>query len=335
MKRRRTGVRKTASASSVFADTGVGAADQLRSSCGRSSNYALISAQPAAHDVADPKRTLVSETIVREQTFFPPSHEAESVQLLEMLLPLSSGTGRLVARLDLGGTLKHPDLSGPIRIENGEATVDSLGIRLRGINVDMALFDSIVAFNANQILNFWVSGNIPKRWGNAHVNITPYEVFPSADGFIILAVGNDSQFASFCTAARRPELATDPRFKTNPDRLKHRDALIPIVKGLIRERPSKQWIRDLEAANVPCGAINNMQEVFEDRHVQERGMRVDIPHPLSGTVPSVASPMRFSETPVTYDRPPPLLGQHTDEILCDLLGLDKDEIARLRDARVV
>ncbi len=204
-----------------------------------------------------------------------------------------------------------------------------------GQHVDMALFDSIVAFNANQILNFWVSGNIPKRWGNAHVNITPYEVFPSADGFIILAVGNDSQFASFCTAARRPELATDPRFKTNPDRLRHRDALIPIVKGLIRDRPSKQWIRDLEAANVPCGAINNMQEVFEDPHVQARGMRVDIPHPLSGTVPSVASPMRFSETPVIYDRPPPLLGQHTDEILRDLLGIDKDEIARLRDAKVV
>jgi formyl-CoA transferase len=204
-----------------------------------------------------------------------------------------------------------------------------------GQYVDMALFDSIVAFNANQILNFWVSGNIPKRWGNAHVNITPYEVFPSADGFIILAVGNDSQFASFCTAAGRTELATDARFKTNPDRLKHRDALIPIVKGLIRERLSRQWIRDLEAANVPCGAINNMQEVFEDPHVQARGMRVDIPHPLSGTVPSVASPMRFSETPVTYDRPPPLLGQHTDEILRDLLGLDRDEITRLRDAKIV
>ncbi len=204
-----------------------------------------------------------------------------------------------------------------------------------GQYVDMALFDSIVAFNANQILNFWVSGNTPKRWGNAHVNITPYEVFASADGFIILAVGNDSQFASFCAAAGRPELATDARFNTNPDRLKHRDALIPIIKGLIRKRPSRQWIRDLEAANVPCGAINNMQEVFEDPHVQARGMRVDIPHPLSGTVPSVASPMRFSETPVTYDRPPPLLGQHTDEILRDLLGLDKDEITRLRDAKVV
>ncbi len=204
-----------------------------------------------------------------------------------------------------------------------------------GQYVDMALFDSIVAFNANQILNFWVSGNTPKRWGNAHVNITPYEVFPSADGFIILAVGNDSQFASFCTAAGRPELAADARFKTNPDRLKHRDALISIVKGLIRAHPSRQWIRDLEAANVPCGAINNMQEVFEDPHVQARGMRVDIPHPLSGSVPSVASPMRFSETPVTYDRPPPLLGQHTDEILRDLLGLDKDEITRLREAKVV
>jgi crotonobetainyl-CoA:carnitine CoA-transferase CaiB-like acyl-CoA transferase len=204
-----------------------------------------------------------------------------------------------------------------------------------GQYIDMALFDSIVAFNANQILNFWMSGNIPKRWGNAHVNITPYEVFPSADGFIILAVGNDSQFASFCKEAGRPELATDARFKTNPERLKHRDVLIPIVKSIILERPSKQWIRDLEAANVPCGAINNMQEVFEDPHVQHRNMRVDIPHPLSGTVPSVASPMKFSETPVTYDRPPPLLGQHTDEILRELLGLEAEEIARLRGAKIV
>jgi crotonobetainyl-CoA:carnitine CoA-transferase CaiB-like acyl-CoA transferase len=204
-----------------------------------------------------------------------------------------------------------------------------------GQYIDMALFDSIVAFNANQILNFWMSGNIPKRWGNAHVNITPYEVFASADGFIILAVGNDSQFASFCKEAGRAELATDPRFKTNPERLKHRDVLIPIVKSIILERPSKQWIRDLEAANVPCGAINNMQEVFEDPHVQHRNMRVDIPHPLSGTVPSVASPMKFSETPVTYDRPPPLLGQHTEEILRGLLGLDEMEIERLRGAKII
>ncbi len=204
-----------------------------------------------------------------------------------------------------------------------------------GQYIDMALFDSIVAFNANQMLNFWVSGNIPKRWGNAHVNITPYEVFPSADGFIILAVGNDSQFASFCKEAGRPELATDPRFKTNPERLKHRDLLIPIVKAIILERPSKQWIRDLEAANVPCGAINNMKEVFEDPHVQHRNMRVDIPHPLSGTVPSVASPMKFSATPITYDQPPPLLGQHTDEILRGLLALDTAEIARLRSTKII
>ncbi len=204
-----------------------------------------------------------------------------------------------------------------------------------GQYIDMALFDSIVAFNANQILNFWVSGNVPKRWGNAHVNITPYEVFPSADGFIILAVGNDSQFASFCNAAGQPALADDPRFMTNPERLKHRDALIAIVKSIIQQRTSKQWIHDLEEANVPCGAINNMQQVFEDPQVQHRGMRVDIPHPLSGTVPSVASPMRFSATPVTYDRPPPLLGEHTDEILRELIGLGAEEIARLRTARII
>jgi crotonobetainyl-CoA:carnitine CoA-transferase CaiB-like acyl-CoA transferase len=204
-----------------------------------------------------------------------------------------------------------------------------------GQYIDMALLDSIVAFNSNQILNFWISGRIPKRWGNAHANITPYEVFASVDGHIILAVGNDSQFASFCRTAGRPELAADARFRTNPDRLKHRDELIAIVKTLIRMRPSRAWIESLEAANVPCGAINNMQEVFEDPQVQHRGMRVDIAHPLGVNVPSVANPMRFSETPITYDRPPPLLGQHTDEILRDVLGIGDAELASLRQQKVI
>ncbi len=204
-----------------------------------------------------------------------------------------------------------------------------------GQYIDMALFDSIVAFNANQILNFWTSGNIPKRWGNAHANITPYEVFASADGHIILAVGNDSQFASFCACAGRPELAKDERFSTNPQRLKHRGELLPIVRELIKQRPSKTWIAELEAANVPCGAINNMQQVFEDPQVQHRKMRVDIPHPLGVNVPSVANPMRFSATPVTYECPPPLLGQHTEEVLRNVLGMNDEAIAALRKDRIV
>ncbi len=204
-----------------------------------------------------------------------------------------------------------------------------------GQYIDMALFDSIVAFNSNQILNYWISGDIPRRWGNAHINICPYEVFATSDGYIILAVGNDSQFRSFCQVAGLPELSNDARFVTNPLRLAHRSELVPIVREVIRTRSMARWIEDLEAANVPCGPINNMRQVFEDPHVQHRGMRVDIPHPLSGTVPSVANPMRFSETPIEYKSAPPLLGQHTDDILARVLGYDAEKIAALRQAGTV
>jgi len=204
-----------------------------------------------------------------------------------------------------------------------------------GQYIDMALFDAIVAFNSNQILNFWCSGEIPRRYGNAHANIVPYEVFPSADGHIILAVGNDGQFASFCAVAGRQELVTDPRFRTNPDRVRNRDTLVPIVQEIVRGHPSRWWIERLEAAGVPCGPINNMGEVFEDPQVRHRGMRVEIPHPLGVPVPSVANPMRFSETPIAYDRPPPLLGEHTDAVLGEVLGFDSGRMRALRDAGIV
>jgi formyl-CoA transferase len=204
-----------------------------------------------------------------------------------------------------------------------------------GQYIDMALLDSIVAFNANQILNFWCSGEIPKRWGNAHANICPYEVFPSADGHIILAVGNDGQFARFCEVAGQPELATDTRFRTNPDRVRNRPALIPIVQSLVRKRASRDWLNALEAAGIPCGPINDMKSVFEDAQVRHRGLRVDIPHPAGIDVPTVASPMRFSATPVEYDRPPPLLGQHTREVLISVLGKSDDELDALGTSGVI
>jgi glutaryl-CoA transferase len=204
-----------------------------------------------------------------------------------------------------------------------------------GQYIDMALLDSIVAFNANQILNFWCSGEIPKRWGNAHANICPYEVFPSADGHIILAVGNDGQFARFCEVAGQPELATDTRFRTNPDRVRNRPALIPIVQSLVRKRASRDWLNALEAAGIPCGPINDMKSVFEDAQVRHRGLRVDIPHPAGIDVPTVASPMRFSATPVEYDRPPPLLGQHTREVLISVLGKSDDELDALGASGVI
>jgi crotonobetainyl-CoA:carnitine CoA-transferase CaiB-like acyl-CoA transferase len=204
---------------------------------------------------------------------------------------------------------------------------DAAGV---GQYIDMALFDAIVAFNANQILNFWCSGEVPRRYGNAHANIVPYEVFASADGHIILAVGNDSQFASFCAVAGRPELSADARFRTNPDRVRNRPVLVPIVQEVVREHASRWWIERLEAAGVPCGPINDMRQVFEDLQVRHRGMRVDIPHPLGVDVPTVASPMRFSATPVTYDRPPPMLGEHTEAVLVEVLGYDAARIAALR-----
>ena len=215
------------------------------------------------------------------------------------------------------------------------AALNHRQIHGKGQYIDMALFDAIVAFNANQILNYWMSGNIPKRWGNAHINICPYEVFATSDGFIILAVGNDNQFRNFCRVAGHPDLATDERYLTNPLRLAHRTELVPVVREIIRTRPMAQWISDLEAASVPCGPINNMEQVFEDPQVQHRGMRVDIPHPLGGTVPSVANPMRFSETPIEYPLAPPLLGQHTDDVLCRVLGYDAARIGALRAAGTV
>jgi crotonobetainyl-CoA:carnitine CoA-transferase CaiB-like acyl-CoA transferase len=204
-----------------------------------------------------------------------------------------------------------------------------------GQYIDMALLDTIVAFGANQIFNYFTSGAVPKRYGNAHANLLPYEVFATADGHVILAAGNDSQFANFCRAAERPELAQDPRFRTMPDRIRNRAELIPLVRGIMKRRASQDWIARLEAANVPCGPINNYQQVFEDPQVKHRGLKIEMPHSLAGTMAGIASPMRFSDTPVTYDAGPPTLGQHTKEVLRDLLGMKDAEIDRLAAEKIV
>lgn len=192
----------------------------------------------------------------------------------------------------------------------------------QGQHIDMALLDSQVAMLANQASNYHVSGTPPGLAGNAHPNIVPYQVVPTADGHIILAVGNDRQFASFCKVAGRPELGRDPRYATNAARVAHREELMALIVGLTRGRVSRDWLAALEAAHVPCGAVNDIAQVFEDPQVRHRGMRIELDHPLSGTVPLTASPMRFSGTPVEYHRAPPLLGEHTREVLCGLLGHD-------------
>jgi crotonobetainyl-CoA:carnitine CoA-transferase CaiB-like acyl-CoA transferase len=192
-----------------------------------------------------------------------------------------------------------------------------------GQYIDMALLDCMVAFNANQISGYLVSGNIPKRYGNAHPNVVPYQVFPCKGGHIILAIGNDSQFASLCKVAGRPELAADERFRLMTGRIVNRDALIPVIAEIMQQRGMHEWIEVLEAANVPCGPINNMQQVFEDPQVRHRGVKVEIQTASGVPCPTVASPMRFSETPVEYNIPPPTLGQHTQEILQGLLGMNR------------
>ena len=204
-----------------------------------------------------------------------------------------------------------------------------------GQYIDLALFDSVVAFGATQILNYFTSGKIPGRYGNAHANVVPYEAFATADGHVILAVGNDSQFASFCKIAGRPELADDSRYATMPGRITNRATLIPLLREILRRRPSAWWLAELESGNVPCGPINNYQEVFEDPQVQHRGLKIGIPHSTGVPSPTVASPMRFSETPVEYAVPPPLLGEHTREVLGELLGMRREELDQLAALKII
>jgi crotonobetainyl-CoA:carnitine CoA-transferase CaiB-like acyl-CoA transferase len=205
----------------------------------------------------------------------------------------------------------------------------------RGQAIDMALMDTMVAMLANLNMSYLTTGVAPGRAGNAHQNIVPYQVFAAADGHVIVAVGNDAQYARFCALAGRADLARDPRFVTNADRVRHRAVLVPLLEEVVRQRPVAFWAEGLEAAGVPCGAINSIAQAFADPQIQARGMRVDLPHPTAGSVPLVASPIKMSDTPPRFERPPPLLGQHTDEILRDELGLDAARIAALREARVV
>lgn len=214
-----------------------------------------------------------------------------------------------------------------------------------GQQVDMALLDTQVAMLANLGANYLVSGQkegkVPGRAGNAHQNIVPYQVFevaPMPDGtkdHLILAVGNDGQYAKFCTVANRPDLASDPRFVKNADRVRHRAVLVPILETVMLTRSKSAWLEALEAAKVPCGAINNLAEVFADPHIRARDMVSTWEHPLAGPVELVASPMKLSATPVRQDITPPTLGQHTDEVLQELLHLDASAIASLRQQHII
>jgi crotonobetainyl-CoA:carnitine CoA-transferase CaiB-like acyl-CoA transferase len=204
-----------------------------------------------------------------------------------------------------------------------------------GQHIDMALLDVQVAVLANMATNFFASGHAPERWGNAHPNIVPYQTFRTSDSWIIVAAGNDAQFRKFVVAGDRPELADDERFATNPARVRHRDRLVPLLAEMVRMRTKREWIDALEAAGVPCGPINTLDEVFENEQVIARGLEAALPHPSGGTVRFARNPIRMSATPPTATAHPPLLGEHTVAVLRDMLGYDDAHLDALRQASVI
>ncbi len=204
-----------------------------------------------------------------------------------------------------------------------------------GQHIDMALLDVTAASMANQALNFLVSGTAPGRMGNAHPNIVPYQSFATADHHVIVAVGNDAQFARFCEVGGRPELARDPRYATNAGRVTNRDELVPILEHMMRAKPRADWLSGLEGVGVPCGPINDLEQLFDDPQIQSRMRRIELAHPLAGTVPQVANPIRYSDAELAYGGAGPTLGQHTDEVLAGLLGMADEDIASLRERAVI
>ena len=234
-------------------------------------------------------------------------------------VPISDLMAGMYAAVSINAALRHREVTG------------------QGQFIDVGMLDTTVAVLSIMAANYLNTGKVPPRLGNAHPNIVPYASFPTSDGDIILAVGNDGQFQRFCTVAGCENLAQDERFATNGARVRNRDALIPLLREIVAEKPSAFWLEKLEANNVSCGPINRLDQVFEDPQVLARGMKLEMPHPSLGsnTVNMAASPIKLSESPVEYRYAPPTLGQHTDEVLRDLAELNDDDIATLRADGVV
>ncbi len=203
-----------------------------------------------------------------------------------------------------------------------------------GQHIDISLLDCMVGSLVNQGMNYLTSGVAPVRMGTGHPNIAPYQVYPARDGHIILTIGNDTQFQRFCNAIGQPDFAEDPRFRTIRDRVANRAAMNQRLEAITRTRGVEEWVKLLEEAQVPCGPINTIDRVFNDPQVIERGMRLDLDHPLYGRVPGINNPIRFSETPLNLTEAPPVLGQHTHQVLSGL-GLSDDEFAKLQQAGIV
>ncbi|HJS38497.1 MAG TPA: CaiB/BaiF CoA-transferase family protein [Burkholderiales bacterium] len=205
----------------------------------------------------------------------------------------------------------------------------------KGQHLDLALLDSQIALLAYQNTNYFATGKPPPRIGNLHPNIVPYQPFRCADGEVILACGNDNLYRKFCEAAGCPELAADPRFATNGKRVENRKDLSRLLGEIFARRTKKEWVELLDTAGVANGPINDIAQVFAEPQVQARGVKIEVDHPVAGKLPMVASPMRFSDTPLEHKTPPPLLGEHTEAVLRDVLGKSAEEIARLRESGVL
>ena len=203
---------------------------------------------------------------------------------------------------------------------------DSTGV---GQRIDLALMDSALSWLANVGENYLVSAEVPGRFGNGHATIVPYQVFRSKDGYLAVGIGNDSQYRKFCEIAGAPGLFSDERFSTNPARVRNRETLVPLLERVFATRPTAEWIERLWNEGIPAGPINTVDRALEDPGTLARGMVVEMPHPKVGSVRLIGSPMKFSATPVEYRQPPPLLGEHTEEVLRDVLGMPAEEIRQL------
>jgi len=204
-----------------------------------------------------------------------------------------------------------------------------------GQQIDLALLDTQVAWLANQAQNYLTSGKSPERQGTAHPNIVPYQAVPASDGYFMLAVGNDAQFKKFCAIAGLDGIAEDPAYASNAARVQARDQLVPVIERTTRQKPAAWWLQQLSDAHVPCGPINNLEQVFADPQVQARGMVVEQAHPTAGTVKTVRNPLGFSASELAYEQAPPILGEHTDAVLGTMLALGAEEIESLRKDGVI
>jgi crotonobetainyl-CoA:carnitine CoA-transferase CaiB-like acyl-CoA transferase len=241
--------------------------------------------------------------------------EGEPVKTAVPVADLMAG---MYAATSINAALRHREVTG------------------KGQHIDIGMLDVMVAFSTIMGMNYLATGENPKRLGNAHPNIVPYQGFETSDGAIILAVGNDGQFQRFCAVAGCPELAEDARYTTNGLRLKNRDELIPVLKDIVKQKPMDFWLTELEKNSVSCGPIYKMDQVFANEHVQARGMQIEMEQPKTGAkIPMMNSPIKMSGTPPEPRLAPPTLGEHTDTVLGDLLEMDDDEIAKLRDSGII